>query len=210
MAKTKKAVKTVKGYKITVRGQYRSRSEAGVSIKFFEPLTFTLPEFSEYKNGQKWKKHKTPDGIEKRISVPNIVRQNTINCANHMIQRYYLIPVLKEKYPDFVSLRTCEIIEKKKVKVDGDLARSITKMPIEDMNESQLLLFVAMHDIIVTMDIYPDLGDKRIAVKFAYEDQLKSSQEAFDQEEDFDPLLSEPKGFSGDFEEEDDLLEDLI
>jgi len=203
MVKNSTAKKTVKGYKIVVQGQYRARGEKGKTIRFYKKEEFCLPKISKYVEGRKWKKIKGPDGEPKKISVPNIVKANSLRCANHIIQRYLLPYRLQEKYEDFDSIRTCHIVKKSKLTdIDADYGRDVTELKIEDMTESELNQFIRIYDITVEMNYFQDVADKRMAVEQAFREQRESSTRAA-QLENYDENMTDPN--TGDMSDDDDI-----
>ncbi len=195
--------KTVPGYEVAVTGQYIATNEHGVKTKkFYKKESFTLPEISAYKNGMKSEIYtvENPDPlgepIKKKREVPNIIRENTSrgNVALHMIRRFYIEDRLKEKYEDYVAVKTCEVFSKEKIDIPVNEAGDIESKPIKDMTLSQLKQYVDLMNLQVILSDYYDLGDKKMAVEHALQKKraadAKLGQSQLSKEEE---LLREPE-----------------
>jgi len=164
-----KKTPTKKGYEFTVQGKYYAENEHGKnSLKFYKALKFVLPEISTYVIGKKWEYYKGPDGVEKKRAIPNVKRQNTLMCYKYMIKNYYLDVKLAETYPEYIRFQTFQVTKKKEVRLTAKVMKEFSVGgPIEDMNEAQLIQFIAFKDLNVDLQNYFDLADKKIAVEHA-------------------------------------------
>jgi len=161
--------KTKTGYAIEVSGQYHSLNrENGVkSPRVYKPQKFIFPEFVLYKHGMKTKTIEQEDGATREVSVPNIVKAHILNVSLSVIKNFYIVPRLKDEYPDFNGLRTCAIFSKEEIEIDDATAQSVIDKPIKAMTESDLLQYVTIRDIPVTLSSFVDLADKKAAVEQA-------------------------------------------
>src|SRR3990172_3026249 len=91
-------------YKFTVAGKYYAGAGKGKEINFYKPETFILPEVVEYVSGRGFRKEMV-EGKEVKIPIPIKTRSNALRCALHIIQRYHLVPRLRERYEDFGGFR---------------------------------------------------------------------------------------------------------
>ena len=164
------------GYEFTVQGQYYAQNDHGKNtLKFYKKIKFLLPEISSYVIGKKWEFYKGKDGVQKKRAVPNVKRQNTMKCFKYLIKNYYLDAALREKYPDYIKFRTYQVTTRKEVKLNDEMIKRFSiDCPIEDMNESQLIQFVAFKDLNVDLSSYFDLADKKIAVEMEVADQASN------------------------------------
>jgi len=176
MAKSKSKPKKVKGYKVTVKGQYYAVDpNSGLkTIKFFEKESFDFPEIVEYKDGMKKEKRDMGNGNTLDVAVPNIKKAHINRVALHVIRNYYIGERLKEKHADYNGVREVKIFAKEPVEIDVSEGSSLSPKNIHNMLESELLQFIAVNDLNVTLNSYHDLGDKKLAVKDAYDEKVKS------------------------------------
>lgn len=169
--------KQVPGYEVCVTGVYIHMNENGIKTKkFYQKECFNLPEIATYKNGMK-EIETVVDGEPKIKIIPNIIKENVSrgNVALHMIRRFYIEERLKEKFPDFVSVKLCEVFSKEKIMMDVDKAGDIMTKPIKEMTLSELRQFVTLNDIGVILSDYNDLGDQKMAVMRAQEQKHKDA-----------------------------------
>jgi hypothetical protein len=183
--------KTVPGYEVIVSGTYICTNEFGIkSKKFYKNEIFRLPEVVSYKNGMK-EIEETINGELKRKVVPNIIRENAsrYNVALCVIRRYYIDERLKEKYPDFVSTKLCEVFSKEPIEMEVGEGGEVADKPIKDMTLSELKQFVDINDLSVILSDYYDLGDKKQAVMQDVERKHKDDISAGKANNDADDLL---------------------
>jgi hypothetical protein len=192
IAKKSTAAKKI-AWEFTVQGEYRAMSPNGVVLKHYKSEVFILPEIVEYVSGVV-SVDKVVDGKTVKRSEPKISRSNATRVAQHVILRYHLPVRMKEKYPDFKSVRTMEIFKKQKVKVDPSQLNNLSETPIQDMTESDLMQFCAMNDLSVNLDVYGDLADKKIAVETEWNKKSKSKKAIARSENPDEEALSEPEG----------------
>lgn len=164
------------GYEFTVQGQYYAPHDSGKkTLKFYRDITFLLPQISSYVIGKKWEYYFEGEGkdqIEKKRAVPNVKRQNTLMCFRYMIKNYYLDSALREQFADYAGFRTFQVTKRKEVKLTPELIKQFSiDGPIQDMNEPQLIQFVAFRDLNVDLQSYFDLADKKMAVEMALAEQ---------------------------------------
>ncbi len=200
----------VEGYELTAEGEYIVITDSGLKPRFFKE-TFKVPKLVQFSTNMKQlykivDKKTDEDGnvTGRRVKdkvVPIVLTEHVLRCANHYIQRYLLIPRLREKYKDqgFRRFRTCEIVKKKKILVDAVLARDVTKTKIEDMSETQLIQFVTFNGIKITLRTYPDLGDKKIAVARAWKKKVAGEKAEAARSKSFqEDMLQAPVGHEDD------------
>lgn len=180
---------SVPGYEIKVTGEYylKDPNTGMKSIKQFKAETFYLPEIVTYVEGRE-KLEKVIDGRSVTTTIPKRVKGNASRVGLHIIRRYYIESVLKEKYPGFTGVKTCEIFNKKKVGIDPHTISNLDGKPIQDMTEAELKQFVMLSDINLVLSQYGDLGDKKNAVERALqkkkqEDIAAGKTEAMTREE---------------------------
>lgn len=168
---------TKKGYEFTVQGKYYAENEHGrSSLKFYKKEKFILPEIVTYVLGSKWEYYtvNNPNGkdkIEKKRSVPNVKRQNALMCFKYVLKNYYLEERLKTKYPDYIRFQTYQVVSRKEVTLDEDMLKAFRlDGDIQEMNESQLIQYVAIKDLSVDLKNYFDVADKKYAVEQALEE----------------------------------------
>lgn len=193
-----KEKKKVKGYAVEVTGQYYGRNEAGVkSLKFYKKETFLFPEIVTF-SASKEMVDVEVDGMVRSVGVPKVERANALHVCLHLIRRYYIEDRLKEKYPDYVGIRTVEIFSKEKIDIEADQFQDITKKPIKEMTKSELAQIVTIHDLNIILSNYADLGDMKLAVEHAIkqkhtDDVAAHKTNAMSKEEE---LLQEPDSSS--------------
>lgn len=159
----------IAGYELTVEGEYviKGQKETG-----FYRETFLLPKIVQYSDSMKWAFKPNPEDPKKKIkySVPNVKRENAMRCGLFFIKNYMLHARLREKYrtKGYKNFRTHEIVTKKRVMVPAALAGDVSKLPISEMTESQLIQFAIFNSMLVDLNRYRDLGDKKIAVERAW------------------------------------------
>lgn len=198
MAKLSKSDGKIKGYAVEVTGQYYGRNEAGVkSLKFYKKERFLFPEIVTY-SASKESVERIINGMARSVSVPKVERANALRVCLFLIKNYYIEDRLKEKYADFVSVRTIEIFSKEELMIDADLDTDLAKKPIKEMTKSELAQTVTIHDLNITLANYADLGDMKLAVEHAIkqkgtDDVAAGKTEAMSEEAE---LLTEPKGSS--------------
>lgn len=175
MAKAKKTEK-IKGYRITVKGQYYAvEPNSGLkTLKFFEKESFDFPEIVEYKDGMKKEEREVGNGQTLKVSVPDIKKAHINRVALHVIRNYYIAERLREKHADFNGVREVKIFSKEPVEIDISDSSRLAPKNIHNMAESELLQFIAVHDLNVSLNSYHDLGDKKLAVTESYEEKVKS------------------------------------
>jgi len=207
--------KTREGFAVTVQGQYYSRSPQGKVIAFYGPETFLLRKKETYTEGRKWKKtivksqrEGEPDK-EIKESVPNIVTMPTTKCALHVVRRYHLEPRLKEKLPDYAGVRTCEITKFAAVQLKPTEGRDLDKLKIQDMTESELLQFIAINDMKLTLSSFRDLATKKHAVEMAWNKRQGEPTDPFAAKEVSVVNEGGLIGLDG-IEEDQDPVEDLL
>lgn len=185
------------GYEVGVSGVYYSLDQStGIKTKkFYKNEAFRLPKIIKYKQGMKKITITQDDGTVIEKVVPDMIESNSLTCALHIIRRYHIEERLKEKYPDYIGVHTCEIFSKEKIKINIDELRDVESTPIKDMTLSELLQFVTLSDINVILGDYADLGDKKIAVQRALAQKKKDdkttihSQPTDELEEDIESSL---------------------
>lgn len=162
----KSASKMSPGYEIRVSGQYYARdpNTSVKSIKVYKPESFVFPKIVSYKKGMKKEVTEHEDGSTTSKVVPDVVKANAANVSLHLIKNYYIKDRLSEKYPDFVDVRTCSIFSKEETLIDPGETRDVTQQDVRDMTKAELLQYVTMNDITVSLSNYPDLGDAKNAV----------------------------------------------
>lgn len=162
-----KNTKKIPGYEIGVAGVYYSlNQDTGLKTKrHYSVEKFQFPKIVKYKEGMK-KEVKVIDGQSIEKTVPKIVTANISqgNVARHLIWNYHLDDRLKEKYTDYIGVRTCEIFSKEKMDIEY---RDFEGVKIQDMTASELNQFVTIRDLPVTLKDYDDLGERKIAVERA-------------------------------------------
>ena len=168
--------KNKRGYQFTVQGKYYADNDSGKpTLRFYKKLTFILPEISTYVIGKKWEYYtdERDPKVEKKRSVPNVKRQNTLKCFKYMIKNYYLDTKLSEEYPDYIRFQTFQVTSRSEVQLTPKMMKNFSvNGPIESMSESQLIMFVAFKDLNVDLKNYFDLADKKIAVEMALADSI--------------------------------------
>lgn len=172
MATTK--AKKIEGFKITVQGQYYAADQTTgrPSQKFYKGEVFEFPAIVTYVAGKKKVTKKTPDGRELSVAVPDIKKAHIKRVGLHLITRYYIEERLREKYDDFVSVRRCEVFKKEAFQMDPETS-TLSPSNIPNMRASDLLQFIAIHDLTVTLSNYFDLGDKKLAVEESYREKKR-------------------------------------
>lgn len=212
-----------KGYRITVRGEYRAALGRDKNIQIFRDEVFILPEIVQYREGRtRPKKNETGQVVEH--SRPIIKRANALRIAQKVLMRYYLpdrlknseqlvygsdgkpvkvagpkggpIDKMEDKYPGFISVRKMYIVKKEKIKLGADQIKELENISIQDMNEAELLQFCAFQDIDVVLDHFGDLADKKIAIEHEYKQILKDRKVMKRVEDPESFKLSEPENMS--------------
>lgn len=184
MAKSKATAestgKKVPGWRITVQGQFRTLDpNTGLRGKrFFKDESFDFPEFVSYRAGFKEEKYTTEDGRLIKNVKPDIQRAHIKRVGLHIIQRYYIDERLKEKYPEFTSVRECKIFSKEPIEIEESSFTALNPKNIASMSESELLMFVAMNDLNISLTEFHDLGDKKLAVQDAFQTKLAEDKAA--------------------------------
>lgn len=174
--KSKKAATTgvkVYAYEIVMCGQYYDQSKV---LKLYDDVRFILPEIVEYPLGRKNVVERVPSGIPggavkivvKKTSVPITRKVNAEKCAGYVIKNFHLHSYLKSEYPDYKKFRTYEIVSMRRVVVDSSLAKNFVDTPIDEMDESQLMMFIVAHDVKCSLALYSTIRMKRDVVKMAY------------------------------------------
>lgn len=198
MPKLSKSDGKTKGYAVEVTGQYYGRNEAGVkSLKFYKKEKFLFPKIVTF-SASKESVERVVNGMARKVSIPKVERANALRVCLYLIKNYYIEDRLKEKYVDFVSVRTIEIFSKEEVDIEGDLDTDLSKKPIKEMTKSELAQMVTLNDLSITLSNYADLGDMKLAVQHAIsqkgtDDIAAGKTEAMSEEAE---LLTEPKGSS--------------
>lgn len=177
MAETKSTenVRTVPGYKITVEGQYYAidSNTGNKTLRFFKNESFEFPEYVRYKAGMKKIKRDVGNGQTINVVVPDIQKSHIKRVALHLIKTYYLKGRMESKYTDYSSAREVRIFAKEPVDVVVPPSSDI-----HNMEEADLLQFVALHDLNMSLSGYQDLGDKKLAVESAYGQKKQADQAA--------------------------------
>jgi len=158
---------SVPGYELKVSGEYFSKdvNTGQKSIKQFKAKTFELPEIVTYVEGRK-SIEKIINGRSVRSTVPNIKKGNASRVGLHIIRRYYLDSILREEFPEFTGVRTCQIFSKTKIKMKPQ--KKFKDSEIQNMAESDLKQFIILNDVNIVLSQYGDLGDMKNAVIMAY------------------------------------------
>lgn len=138
--------------------------------------------------------------------------------AQHTIMRKLLAQRLITKYDDFVSVRTCNIIDQKTVTVAA-AARPLAEIPIAEMNLSQLGLFAVEHHLGVQVQKAGSVMEARKMVSDALDDkhllQRQQNEEAAKRKKEQDDkaaledLSRNPNALPSDGESAVDLLDQL-
>ena len=180
--------KSVAGYKIIVNGEYFIQDpNTGVkSIKFYKGESFDLPEIVTYVEGRE-KIEKIVNGRAVTTTKPKVLKGNASRCGLHIIRRYYIQHVLKEKYPGYTGVKTCRIFSKERIKMAPQ--KKLTPAGILKMEEAELRQFVILNDINIELSQFGDFGDMKNAVIRAYaqkqaDDQLAGKTDAMAVEEE--------------------------
>ena len=160
----------------------------------YKPESFKFPKIVKYKQGNKRIETQSNGKAFSKV-VPDIVEANALNVGLHLIKNFHIVDRLKEKYTDFVALRTCEIFSKDKIEIDASLDKDLTNTPIKGMTKSELLQFVTLLDLNVTLEGFGDLGDMKMAVQRAYTQKKDADKKAGigPQVSEEDELLKEPQ-----------------
>lgn len=171
-----KSVNKIKGYKITVKGQYWSVNSAtgAKGPKTYSNISVYLPEIITYRQGNKFETIMV-DGKEMQTSkvIPDIQRAHAKRVGLYIIKNHHIEPILREKFDDFVGLRVCRISAREEVMIDE--ADFLTK-PIMEMTEPELTQFVAVKDINIHLSMYGDFISQKDAVIQALEDKIDSEK----------------------------------
>lgn len=103
---------------------------------------------------------------------------HTLVNAQHTIYRKLIAQRLTTKYPDFVGVRTCEIIDTKTV-TGAATQRALLDIPIAEMNLNQLIQFSLEQDLAVDPAKCGSVMAARKAVSDALDDKqlLKRQQD---------------------------------
>lgn len=207
------------GYEFTVAGEYKGSGADGKAVKrFFKDEVFYLPETVSYVSGREYEETVVNGRIVKKTK-PKIVKSNALRCAQHVLLRYHLPFRLKEKYDDFIKVRTFELTKKKKVQLKDALIPDVSKMKIEDMTESELRQFCVFKDLNVTLEGYGDLADKKMAVEQAWKIKQKENKAIKQSKSPETVALTEPNMVgiiddtttsSGTLSEDEDPMADLL
>lgn len=211
-----KSSNLVDGYRVTVVGQYRAHTANGKTPRAYKPESFELPRTVVYKDGLDEKKYTDDKGREHREIVIRRRRVNSLRIAKYLIRNFYLPSRLHAKYDDYESVRVMNISSRQAIRIDASKVRDVTKTPISEMEEHELMQFHALNGLNTQLDIYPDLADKRAAIEQEIKDQ-KRAEAAKRRQAEHDPLLDEPDPVSDttdvvdSFETEDqDLMEPIL
>lgn len=187
---------TVKAYRVTCQGKYFAHGPEGKkTVKFYGPAQFILPETIHYTEGRE-RKMRIIDGKEVKFTSLIHKEANAMQIVNHYVQRFCLPPYLQEKYPDVIRFRTCLIVKKEIVFIPVEEVREVTKLPIQDMTECELLQFHAMNDLITVLSNYSDLGDKKMAVEQELAEKKILQAEEAEVEDPEARFMQEPVGMS--------------
>lgn len=162
--------KTVAGYEIRVEGEFYSKNASGVkTINQYDVMSFDLPEIITYVDGRE-KIETITDGKASTRSIPKVHKGNATRVGLHIIRRYYLQSALKEKYPGFTGIRTCEIFSITPKRV------APSNKKIQDMTASEVKQFVMLSDLNMELSAYGDLGSMKNAVERAVRSKAKDDK----------------------------------
>lgn len=93
----------------------------------------------------------------------------SLTNAQHTIYRKLITPRLASKYPDFVGVRTCQIVDQKTL---TGAAVAVLDIPVSEMNLAQLTQFVVEKDLAVNPQNFGSVVAARKAVSDALDDRL--------------------------------------
>jgi len=194
------AEELVKGYEIKARGQYYSEQK---KLKFWEH-TFFIPREVEIQVRREWKWFKSQKSKMKiKRSVPVYEMVNGRANAQYIIQRLLLPSVLKEKYPDAVSQKTCTIMDVKLATRPASKFTDISKKPVMEMSKPELIQFCSIHGLATPIDSFSDIEDARQAVKDSYDAvqlEPQKNRGGDDDLEEVSPESEDPTAGPGDGE----------
>ncbi|MEE9528825.1 MAG: hypothetical protein V3V88_02100 [Dehalococcoidia bacterium] len=181
-----------KGYEVTVEGQYYSNGP-NKPLKFYSKEKFIFPEIITFVDGKK-QIERIVNSTAKSVWVPNVRRANALQVCLGQIKNFLIEDRLKEKYADFVSVRTINIFSKEEINIEAAKYQDVTTKAIKDMTKSELSQTIAIQDLNIVLSNYADLGDMKNAVKQAIQQKNTDDIAAGKTEEmsEDEKLLLEP------------------